>query len=337
MEATRNTGGNRREAKERNEAKELKEGKTAPVYYTHADLRGMGYHQNAIARNVRSGRWARPLSNFYLLADPKEFSNSERYRALVRAYSRKFRGERVASHWTAAELWGLPTGIFTQNTLAFTENRPRQGMLRPRYLTVYQRPLGPEDIATVDGIACTSLARTVVDCSLLGSFAQAVCSMESALFFLPPMSKQRLSRDGLAEQLDRAGGRRHIAIARAAFEFAGTKSQSVFESRMRLFLRHHRIEQPEQQVTFLGPDGSILSIADMAWREKRKILECDGAGKYLDHMGGLTPAERLRRDRERDRVLHERGFETIRATWRDLDNPNSLLGLLQAAGLYSPF
>ena len=307
------------------------------MYFTHSDLRGMGYHQNAIARNVRSGRWSRPLSNFYLLGDPKEFSNSERHRGLVRAYSRKFGGARVASHWTAAELWGLPTSIFTQNTLAFTENRPRQGVLRPRYLTVFQRPLGPGDIGSVDGIACTSLARTVLDCSLLGSFAQAVCSMESALFFLPPMSRLRLSREELAEQLDKAGGRRHIAVARAAFEFAGTKSQSVFETRMRLFLRHHRIEQPEQQVTFLRADGSILSIADMAWRDKRKILECDGAGKYLDHMGGLTPAERLRRDRERDRVLHERGFETIRATWRDLEHPNSLLGLLQSAGLYSPF
>lgn len=297
----------------------------------------MGYHQNAIARNVQAGRWTRPLSNFYLMTDRQRFSNSELHRGLIRAYSRTFGGARVASHWTAAELWGLPTSIFSQNTLAFTENRPRQGMLRPRYLTVYQRPLEPGDVEIVDGIACTSLARTVVDCSLLGSFPQAVCSMESALFFLPPFSAPRLSRDELAEQLGAAGRRRHIATARAAFEFAGTKSQSVFESRMRLFLRHHRVEQPAQQVEFLRSDGSILSIADMAWRDKRTILECDGAGKYLDHLGGLSPAERLRRDRERDRVLRERGFETIRVTWRDLDNPNSLLRLLQAAGLYSPF
>lgn len=331
MELTRNTGGNGHEGTKGRQA-----GTKGPVYFTHADLRAMGYHQNAIARNVRTGRWTRPLSNVYLLDDPKEFSNLERHRGLVRTYSRKFGGARVASHWTAAELWGLPTSIFSQNTMAFTENRPRQGMLRPRYLTVYQRPLGTEDIVTVDGIACTSLARTVLDCSLLGSFTQAVCSMESALFFLPARWEQRLSRDDLAEQLDRAGGRRHIGLARAAFEFAGTKSQSVFESKMRLFLRHHRIEQPEQQVEFLRSDGSILSIADMAWRERRKILECDGAGKYLDHLGGLTPAERLRRDRERDRVLRERGYETIRATWRDLDHPNSLLRLLQGAGLYSP-
>lgn len=281
METTRNAGGNGRgpEAK----AASATAGNKGPVYYTHGELRAMGYHQNAIARNVRAGRWTRPLSNFYLLRDPKEYSQSERHRALVRAYGQKFGGARVASHWTAAELWGLPTSIFSQNTMAFTENRPRQGTLRPRYLTVYQRPLGPEDIATDDGIACTSLARTVLDCSLLGSFMQAVCSMENALF-----------------------------------------------------LRHHRIEQPEQQVEFYRSDGSILSIADMAWRDRRKILECDGAGKYLDHLGGLSPAERLCRDRERDRVLHERGFETIRATWRDLDHPNSLLRLLQGAGLYSP-
>lgn len=334
MKTTRNAGGNGRgpEAK----AASATAGNKGPVYYTHGELRAMGYHQNAIARNVRAGRWTRPLSNFYLLRDSKEYSQSERHRALVRAYGQKFGGARVASHWTAAELWGLPTSIFSQNTMAFTENRPRQGMLRQRYLTVYQRPLGPEDIATVDGVACTSLARTVLDCSLLGSFMQAVCSMESALFFLSRYREPRLRRDELAEQLDRAAGRRHIGQARAAFEFAGTKSQSVFESRMRLFLRHHRIEQPAQQVEFYRSDGSILSIADMAWRDRRKILECDGAGKYLDHLGGLSTAERLCRDRERDRVLHERGFETIRATWRDLDHPNSLLRLLQGARLYSP-
>lgn len=187
MESFRHAGGIGRGAAGRpapESTAETRMGARAPVYFTHSELRGMGYHQNAITRNVRSGRWTRPLSNFYLLGDPKEFSKWERHRGLFRAYSRKFGGARVASHWTAAELWGLPTSIFTQNTLAFTENRSRQGVLRPRYLTVFQRPLGPGDIASVDGIACTSLARTVLDCSLLGSFAQAVCSMESAMSFL---------------------------------------------------------------------------------------------------------------------------------------------------------
>lgn len=296
----------------------------------------MGFHQNAIARNVAAGQWSRPLANFYCTSGMAEHTEAQRRRALAHAYSRRSGGTRVASHWTAAELWGLPTSIFPQKTLAFTEDRSRHGTLRPRNITLFQRPLERREVTTIDGIACTSIARTVVDCSLIGGFSVAVCSMEAAMFFLLPFTAPRLTRDELALQLDQAHGRKNIAVARAAFGFAGTKSQSVFESKMRLFLRHYRIEQPEQQVTFSRADGSILTISDMAWRQQRTILECDGAGKYLDHLGGLTPRERLRREKERDRELQRRGFETIRATWRDLSAPDSLLGMLRDAGLYSP-
>ena len=297
----------------------------------------MGFHQNLIAHNVRTGRWSRPLPNFYCIAGSDEHTKEQRHRGLIHAYARKHAGARVASHWTAAELWKLPTSIFPNTSLAFTEHRRRQGTHQHKNVTLFQRPLAAGDVDTVDGIACTSLARTVLDCSLLGSFPQAVCTIEAAMFFLLPFSQPRLTRDALADELDRAKGRKNIGIARAAFEFAGTKSQSIFESKMRLFLRHYRIKLPEQQVKFTRPDGSIFAISDMAWQEQRKILECDGAGKYLDHLGGLSPADRLRREKERDQELKLRGFETIRATWKDLKHPDKLLRLLQASGLYSPY
>ena len=86
----------------------------------------------------------------------------------------------MVSHASAAVLHGLPTWSTAIDRVHLTRDRSGGGRRRP-VVHVHGAPLRAEDLAMLDGIAVTSLVRTVLDLARTLPMDQAVAAGDRAL------------------------------------------------------------------------------------------------------------------------------------------------------------
>lgn len=177
----------------------------------------------------------------------------------------------VLSHRSAAQLWRLlppSRGSVDITVVGYGGRRNRPGLRIHR-----SSSLTDDDIVVRDGIRVTTPARTLIDLRRIAS----------------PQDFRKAVRQ--AEVLGyRLGG----------VEVDGTRSELEY-----LFLRlcrRHRLPRPEVNVP-LGP-----YVVDFLWRERRLVVETDGA---QFHRGDLAASY----DRRRDAELRRRGFEVLRFSY----------------------
>jgi very-short-patch-repair endonuclease len=190
------------------------------------------------------------------------------------------------------------------------------------------RELHPHDHTRRDGIAVTSVPRTLLDLATVATpklLARAVNEADR---------QGRLNRRAARELLDRNKGRRGVKRLRAVIAAVspGTRrTRSDFETAFLDRCRKHRIELPQVNTKVEGYD------VDMHWPGTKLIVELD---HYEYHR---TPAE-FTNDRRRDAYLKTKGYTVLRISdeWFDND-PNgvaetvkALLSSAQAAAPRSP-
>lgn len=180
------------------------------------------------------------------------------------------------------------------------------------------------------GIPVTTLARTTVDCARRLNFEPAVVLIEDALGSkrTRDVDTSPQLRDEIAAELDSRCGTRGTAVARAALDFASSLSESVFESRSRVFFKLHRIPQPRQQVEF-GDENGTIARGDFVWDEPKVIGEADGYGKTAGLTTDAARKAQWKRDKERDLYLTSLGYRVVHWTWDDLNRPEELAAKLR--------
>jgi hypothetical protein len=152
----------------------------------------------------------------------------------------------VVSHVSAAVLHGLPIWDVPLARVHATWDACGGGRTTRR-LRVHVGPLGNREVVEIDGIAVTSLARTVVDLARTVGFEQAVVVADAAL--------ARPDRPDLEEALDRAAGWRGAPGARRVVAFADCRSGSVGESRSRVAIAATGLPPPVLQLPVRAPTG----------------------------------------------------------------------------------
>jgi very-short-patch-repair endonuclease len=178
--------------------------------------------------------------------------------------------------------------------------------------------LEPIDITSVDGIPCTSVARTLLDLADVldrRSVERAVDQAEVLHIF-----DLRAVDDVLA----RAVGRRGAGVLRgvlAAYD-GPTITRRELEERFLALCRAASLPSPAVNDWIVLGDGIAYQV-DFLWREPRLIVETDG---WASH--GTRQA--FENDRRRDRLLLLGGYEVVRFTWRDvLDEPAEVSATLR--------
>ena len=189
-------------------------------------------------------------------------------------------------------------------------------------------PLPPEDVESVDGVAVTSVARTIVDIARTEPLAVAVASADAAL------RMPGVTAGSLLAVLDAQSGRRGVAAGRRALEFASPLSDSVGESWCRCRLSELGAPTPELQKVFRGHAGKVGPV-DFWFAEQGVVVEFDGDVKYLDerYSNGLSASEIVLKERRRERRLLAlpEVHDVVRVDWRDLVQPWRLRRLLVGA------
>ncbi|KUM35338.1 type IV toxin-antitoxin system AbiEi family antitoxin domain-containing protein [Arthrobacter sp. EpRS71] len=232
-------------------------------------------------------------------------------------------GGSVYSHTSAARLHGLflwnvddKVHITTETTTSSTSHG---GDVVP-----HTRPLALKGgLAFVQGMPCTTLEQTVVDCCRILSYKQALVLMDHALRKGADVAKLQQMCASLA-------GSNGVLTLRRALENADARSESPGETLTRELLQRLRIDLPELQVDVSSAEGRHR--LDFAWKKKKVALEFDGRVKYFDY---APTDEVIYQERLREKALSELGWRFIRIRWpqlfREQEFKTSVLRVLREA------
>ncbi|GGG29411.1 CTP synthase [Rhodococcoides trifolii] len=242
-----------------------------------------------------------------------------RHLLAVRAAADKTTSAAVVSHQSAAVVHGFDMWKPNLERVHFSTNN-RSGGRRTARRHLHPSVLTDADVTIVDGIAVTTAARTVADLARAESFEFAVCVGDSAL---------RLGATDRDSIYDSLRGRGSVRASRA-IAFIDARSETVGESRSRVYLQRNGFPAPSLQLTLFDEFGLFLARTDFAYEEEGVIGEFDGLVKYMAADNGTrTPSDVVIDEKAREDRLREHGWVVVRWNWNDLE-ADRLAGRLRA-------
>jgi hypothetical protein len=223
----------------------------------------------------------------------------------------------VLSHRSAAALLGLsPDGRAVVDVTI-----PRGGArARPAIRIHRSGTLEAKDVASVEGIPCTSVARTLLDLAEDGDRRRLQRAVEQAEVLR--VFDGREIDDVLARASGRTGAPLLRAVA-AEFDPLTTLTRSELEKRVLDLCKRAGLPQPEVNA-WLVLDGGHAFEVDFLWRDRRLVVEADSRRFHL------TP-QAFEKDRRRDQLLLIHGWRVARCTWRQVVSRADELGDTLAA------
>jgi hypothetical protein len=214
-------------------------------------------------------------------------------------------GGLVYSHTSAARLHGL----FLWNVddlVHVTQHTCPSRISHGKDVVAHTRTLEAGDVIFVDGLPCTSLERTVVDCCLMLNYRQSLVLMDHAL-------RKGANAERLRTMCRALAGRNGVLSLRRALEGSDARSESPGETLSRELLHRLCIEPPELQVVVWSDEGQHR--LDFAGRHRKVALEFDGRVKYFDFQ---PTDEAIFAERQREKALMSLGWTFIRIEWKHL-------------------
>lgn len=257
-----------------------------------------------IARSRREG-WSHPHRGVVLLPGTPASFQSKVGAALLAV------GEPVfASHHTAAYLWGLVASPPAPLELVVPERRraPRLGGVQVHR----SRTLAAQDAASIEGLAVTSVPRTLLD--LAG--ATGLSTLRGLV--IDARQKRLAELDEVACRLLLVGPVRGRGRLRQVLsELDEEVCDSVLEHRLRAILRDAGLE-PHPAPFPVEAQGRVLHV-DVAFPLQRVGIEVDGFGAH-------STRRQLEIDHERQNRLVVGGWRIIRVGWDKVaDDPTSIV------------
>ena len=286
---------------------------------------------------VRNKEFVRLLRGAYISNSIwSALTPDERYRARVRAAAALAKDLLLVSHASSAALWRLPwIDPWPRQVHVIVDSTPGG---RSSSALVRHTLGSPADFTTIDGIAVTSLAQTVVDVARSHPFALAVAVADAALrrtqHPIDGVPRTSLTRDDLVATLEAVPLRQGTAMARRVIEFADGNADRPGESVSRVNMALARLPMPELQVPIYGASGRRWTV-DFWWPEFNLIGEFDGIGKYTEpeFLRGRTPEQALIDEKDREDDLRATGRRMSRWRWNTAKSPTLLKRKLIQAGL----
>jgi hypothetical protein len=227
------------------------------------------------------------------------------------------------SYHAAGSLSGLrrSSRTYIDVTVPHRSSRRHAGIRVHRSTT-----LTPADVTIVEGIRCTTIARTLFDMADDLRLRQVERAFDQA----DAMEVLDLAQieDQLARNPTRPGAKKIKAILED-HRIGSTVTDSEIEERMLSLLRATGCPMPETQVWLDPHDGGVMVRRDFVWRDLKINVETDGA----HHRTRLQ----METDTRDDQRLEDDDWVVRRFTWTHLvEEPErvvaSILRTLRRAG-----
>jgi very-short-patch-repair endonuclease len=251
----------------------------------------LGFTRHTIASRVASGH-LQPLYRGVYAVGHAKLSGRGHTMAAVLACGE----DALASHRTAAELHGL-----LWDSRAVTDVSARGRRQRRRGIVLHHpRDLRPEDLTVIDGVPCTSVARTLLDLAATVPLRLLEKAFEEA---------ERLGtfdlnavRDVCGRNVAHRGGKKLRALI-ARTHNPPPFSRSGFEQSFFEALRNEGLPLPAVNNWVAGQE------VDLYWSAQRLVVELDTRAFHAQRAAFET-------DRRRDARLQVAGNAVVRITDR---------------------
>lgn len=266
-------------------------------------LAGLGYTRSSASKANGVGRLHRIHRGVYVVGHRDLTWHGRCMAAVLASYP------SVASHWSAAWLWGLLRS--RPGTLHVTCPRTRHSK---RPFVTHTADLPVEDRTIRDGIPVTSVARTILDLAV-DSWPRTVGRWIERADELKVFDLREM-RDLLARTKGHRGGAK-VRAALDAYRPQRKFTRSGFERRFLEVVREAGLPEPAMNVFVAGHE------IDAYWGEERFGVELD---TYETHGSRLSFEE----DRVRDDDFLHAEIDTTRVTETRLDRePGAVIDSLR--------
>lgn len=273
----------------------------------------LGLSSSAVRTRVAEGRLHSVHRGVVSVCHPDLLTRSGRFMAAVLAC-----GDGASLSYRSA---ACHRGLRDDNRATIDVTSPhRAGRKRDGIAAHSAATLLPRDIEIVDGIPCTTLARTLLDLAEVVSTRSLERAIDRAEIL------RILDMRPIDDVLARANGRRGAATLRAVLsemQFQSTLTRSELEERFLQICRD--IARPPDAVNawIAYPDGGGAE-ADFVWHAERLIIEVDGRDVHTTHHA-------FEHDRTRDQHLNLLGWRVVRFTWRQVEHEPQAVAATVAA------
>ncbi len=262
--------------------------------------RALGLSKEARLHLHHRGRWEIVLHSVYRLVGSVPTARQRAMAAVLAAGP-----DALLSHTSAAGLEGFPG--FDIEPLVVTIPRRRRSL--PGVRLEQSLCLPTHHRRTVDGIPCTSIARTLFDLCGAAKPHRAERAVDNAL------ARKWVTTPALWRVLDDLAvqGRAGVVLLRRLLAERGDRyvpPESELEARFIELVQRHGLPAPARQVD-LGDCDTWIGRFDFVWSGHQLVVEVDGA---MYHDGFLD----RRRDEERAAALESLGWTVLRFRWHDV-------------------
>jgi hypothetical protein len=262
--------------------------------FTRADLRALGWTDPAITRAARSGRLVPIRRGVYTCVEPDAATQAI---AAARALA-----DSVVSHRSALVLLNLPLIGSSTFPPEVTVAPTSRGSAHAAHL--HRASLRPEDIVVIEGVAVTSVARTLVDVGRHRSTLATVAAADAALH------TEAVDDEQIADVLRFCWNWPRIARAQRALRLTDGRAESPLESVSRVVMHWLGVPKPQPQTLIFDEHGRFLGRTDFYWDGPGVVGEADGRIKYDDR-------EVLTDEKRRQELLEDPGLVVTRWGWSD--------------------
>jgi len=258
-------------------------------------LKSLGLSGRAVRDRVAAGKLHRTYRGAYSVGHSR-VTWPGRYMGAVLAC-----GEgAVLSHRSAARLLGLRDSAGRVDVTVLGRR------VRIAGIDTHQtRTLNPEDVTAVDGIPCTSVARTLLD--------EAATTDDRGVARMIDRAEQRRIFDLNAIQrvLEHAGGRSGAGRLTRVVALDPIPTRSELEERFFAICHRAGLPRPRVNLPIVLDDGGPHVVADFAWPELHVIVETDGWASHGTRHAFVN-------DRRRDRRLALADWRVLHFTWHEV-------------------
>ena len=264
-------------------------------------LAGCGFGRDAVAYRVNAGRLSIVFTGVYSVGCGELPPLARELGALLACGQGSF-----LSHRSAAFVWGMRKTPPAQVEVSAVgrERKSRRGIRVHRVKAVDRREVRREQ-----GLWVSSPARAVLEVAAAGARDELIDVIDAGL------ALRRITPSELKGVHERNRGRRGVGRLAEVLgdETAMAISRSRAEKVLLRLIRDARLPIPETNVKF----GRFE--ADFVWRAERLIVELD---TVTYHSGPGV----FQRDREKDLVYRDAGYDVLRFTrWHVIHEPTMVL------------
>lgn len=270
---------------------------------SRVQLHALGLSDSAIAHAISTGRLHRVIRGAYAVGTPTVTERGHLCAALLACGK-----GALVSHRSAGALLGLlDTGPAVIDVIPKGEQGREIDGIRFHRVRTPRR----DEVGTVDGIPCTSPARTLVD--LAGSVSDR--TLRSC--FERAAQKRLLDVPAIEASMD-PGRRGTPSLRKLIEEWRGAASiakkgrlKSPLEAKVLPLLLRRDLATPLLNAPVQIADGRIE--VDFLWPDHRFVVEADSRGFHGTDLA-------FERDRWRDRELMLAGYGTLRVTHQQAEH-----------------